>query len=526
MKFVRRIRILGVFALSLLLTEGTSKKANGRDAVARPSLGINLSGPSDFNTELPLVNVFCFSRPWISQRKGAAWGKGPPLALDEHGWVKSLEPGCYAETLLCTISGGHYPGGTYTVLYDGEGQIAVGNAAAVVSSSPGKVLIRVTPEKGSIFLSVNAVNPRNYVRNIRVIMPGFENTYKENPWHPKFLERWQGMACLRFMDWLGTNNSNIVSWSDRPTLEDATFRSKGIPVELLIDLANRLKADPWFCMPHKANDDYIRNFALMVKKNLAPERKVYIEYSNEVWNSMFQQNAYASQQGKKLGFSNQPWAAAWYYTAYRSVQIFTIWEKVFDGTSRLVRVLPSQAANAYVSKQIMSFQDAYKHADALAIAPYITFNIGPKTTPSADEVARWSVNQLLDYLEKKSLAQSQTWTINSKAEARTYGLKLIAYEGGQSMIGIYGAENNNALTKLLLEANASPRLGTLYARFFDAWKRAGGDLFNHFDSVEAWSKWGSWGSLQYYDDDPANSPKFMAIMRWASSCGQRVNLAK
>ena len=32
--------------------------------------------------------------------------------------VKKLEPACYAETMLCTIQGGHYPAGVYTVLYE------------------------------------------------------------------------------------------------------------------------------------------------------------------------------------------------------------------------------------------------------------------------------------------------------------------------------------------------------------------------------------------------------------------------
>ena len=89
----------------------------------RPRLGMNLSGIADWNTELPFFDVFRMSRPWVSQRKGAGWGQGPKLDLDEHGWVKRLEPDCWAETLMCTIEGGHYPSGEYIVLYDGEGEI-------------------------------------------------------------------------------------------------------------------------------------------------------------------------------------------------------------------------------------------------------------------------------------------------------------------------------------------------------------------------------------------------------------------
>ena len=90
-----------------------------------PHLGMNLSGPADWNTEMPFVDVFRFARPWISQRKGEGWGKGPSLALDGHGWVKRLDAGCWAETPLCTIEGGHYPSGQYSVFYDGQGKLDV-----------------------------------------------------------------------------------------------------------------------------------------------------------------------------------------------------------------------------------------------------------------------------------------------------------------------------------------------------------------------------------------------------------------
>ena len=67
---------------------------------AKTAVGINLAPVADWGSELPFVDVFRSSQPWISQRDGANWGKGPALVLDEHGWVKQLEDGCYAETLM------------------------------------------------------------------------------------------------------------------------------------------------------------------------------------------------------------------------------------------------------------------------------------------------------------------------------------------------------------------------------------------------------------------------------------------
>jgi hypothetical protein len=65
-------------------------------------------------------------------------------------------------------------------------------------------------------------------------------------------------------------------------------------------------------MPHQASDEYVRQFALLVKEKLDPSLKVYIEYSNEVWNGIFAQHRYAEEQGKKIGLGpkERPWEGA------------------------------------------------------------------------------------------------------------------------------------------------------------------------------------------------------------------------
>lgn len=513
-------RIIGL--LSVVAIAATAGCASAQNPPARAALGMNLSGPADWNTELPFVDVFRLSREWISQKEGAAWGQGPKLDLDEHGWVKRLGAGCWAETLLCTIDGGHYPSGNYTVLWDGKGRIEMAGAASTTSETPGRIVAAVDSKKGPIFLRLKETSPDDPVRNIRVIMPGFEKTCATEPFHPVFLARWRGLACLRFMDWMATNGSKVVRWADRPQVGDATWTAKGIPVEVMVDLANRLKAAPWFCMPHRADDEYVRQFAELVHRKLDPGLKVYVEYSNEVWNSGFEQNHWAADEGKRLGFAEQPWEAAWKYTGHRSVAVFRIWEQVFGGRDRLVRVLASQAANPYVSERVVEFEDAYKHADALAIAPYITCNVAPNGHPGVAEVEQWSVDQALDYMEQTALPQSIRWIADLKKVADKYGLKLIAYEGGQHMVGVGGGENSVPVEKVLQAANAHPRMGDIYRKYYDAWTNAGGGLFCYFASTSRWSKWGSWGILQFYDDDPAKSPKFAATMEWARRQGQKV----
>jgi len=296
----------------------------------------------------------------------------------------------------------------------------------------------------------------------------------------------------------------VESWDDRPQMGDATFSRKGLPLELLCDLANRLEADPWFCMPHLADDDYIRRFATQAKSLLAPERKIYIEYSNEVWNGQFAQSRYAGEQGKKLGLAEKPWEAAWKYTGVRSKQIFEIWEDVFGGRQRLVRVLATQAASSYVSRKVVTAGDAYKSADVLAVAPYISMNTRP------DEAAariRSGVDGILTKAENESLPKAIEWIKGQKEVADEFGLRLVAYEAGQHLVGVGGGENNSALEELFKQANKSERMGQIYKRYFAAWSAAGGEEMCLFSSTGRWSKWGSWGLMQYYDDDPADYPK-------------------
>ena len=111
------------------------------------------------------------------------------------------------------------------------------------------------------------------------------------------------------MDWMDTNNSKQIGWEDRPRYNDYTWTTNGIPAEVLVTLANRVGADPWFTLPHMADDTYARNLATLVRDGLDEDLKTYVEYSNEVWNWQFQQAQWADKQAREtwgkdgLGFS-------------------------------------------------------------------------------------------------------------------------------------------------------------------------------------------------------------------------------
>jgi hypothetical protein len=475
-------------------------------------LGMNLAGIADWSSEIIFVDAFKASRPWTSQKDGAKFGEGGPLDVDEHGWVKKLADKQFAEAMLHVDIGGHYPGGKYVCLFDGKGELEFSNAATGKQVAPNKYAVDVDAPRGFIAVRVRKTDPKNPVRNIRLVKAEFEKTYITSPFLPEFLKRYKGFQVIRFMDWLKTNNSNDEKWADRAHVDDATQAGrKGIALEYCLQLATTLDIDPWLCIPHKADDDYVRNFAKMVKDKIDAKHKIYIEYSNETWNTIFDQAKFCQERGLALKLSDNPYEAQLRYSAQRSVEVFKIFEEVFGGADRLVRVLAAHGAHPWTGTTAMDWKDAFKNADAIAIAPYFGNSYGdPKT---AAKVADMTVDELLDGC-KKMIADNRKTNETYAAEAKKRNLKLMTYESGQHLVGYAGAQDNDKLTRLFNEANRHPRMGELYLEDLKNWQEVGGSTFCVFSSMGLYTKWGSWGVLEHRDQDPDQVPKFKALRQF------------
>ena len=51
-------------------------------------------------------------------------------------------------------------------------------------------------------------------------------------------------------------------------------------------------------MPVAASDDYVRQLAALVKKNLNPNLTAYVEYANETWSTLHEPGKYNLAQAK------------------------------------------------------------------------------------------------------------------------------------------------------------------------------------------------------------------------------------
>lgn len=478
-------------------------------AAEAPPLGINLSGITYYSSEVVFVDVFKQSQPWTSQAPGKPYGQGGPLKVNALGWVEKLNGhGQFAESLMFVDLQGHYPSGDYVCLYEGGGEIDFAQAARVIERKPGRMVVHVEPKNGPIALRLLKTDPDNPIRNIRLVLPGHEKTYREQPFSPDFLKRWTGFKVLRLMDWSKPNDAKTVKWSDRITpAHTSQGLDGGVALEYQLLLANTLKADPWLCIPYRADDDYVREFARFVRENLNQEAKLYLEYANECWHGGFEGGRYCLERGKELKLSDNAYEAQIRFYTQRSVEIFRIVEKEL-GKERLVRILQTPPDSTWAVKTVLDWKDANKDVDAIAIAPYFGGKFGNRK--EAAKTANLSVDELLDACEKEIDAGHERTREMAKL-VKSRGLKLLAYEGGQHLVGSEGEENNEKLTKLFHAANRHPRMKDLYLRDLKGWSKAGGELFCVFASTGRYSKWGAWGVLEYSDQDESTAPKLAAI---------------
>ena len=156
---------------------------------------------------------------------------------------------------------------------------------------------------------IERTNPKDPVRNLHVIMPGYEDQFLSQPFHPTFLEAMKKYKILRFMTWMDGNSAGKGDWASRATGQSASYawshsdRPKGASLEDMIFLCNRLGASPWFVLQPSATDDYVQKFAALIRDTLRPDVDVYVELGNEVWSHLHPTGQYVHEMGLSTGLS-------------------------------------------------------------------------------------------------------------------------------------------------------------------------------------------------------------------------------
>ncbi len=506
------------------------------------SLGINANEIHYEDASIPFIDLFRVSSPFAENVLGL---HSENVTYDANGWPTDLHGGEAGTKFLGKIPAETLPQGEYTVLYDGEGKLRYGHDVKLVSQSPGRDVITIEPGADGLLdasVVVTQTNPANYLRNIRILPPGgvcqrnplkwvmqasecgwndgqylpFVQHYKSIVFNPDYLNFMKDFKAIRFMGMSGITRNPVEHWQDRPRPDEAnwggTYGNRGVPVEVMVDLANRLHKDAWFNMPHAADDDYVRQFATYVRDHLAPDLKVYLEYTNEAWNTTFSHSEYVQKKGLELGLGNNNAVEAGYqYYTIRARQIFTLWEQVFGGRQRFVRVLGSWDTRPDLTRKLLSYDNTYRQVDAVAIAPYFGGNVkGFRESSTVDDIFRLTTEKD----SYRSLPEVLGMVKQQAQLAQQFGVDLLGYEGGQGLVDWATKDASQNPNPLFFAANRDPRMGQLYTDFLNGWEQAGGRLLMLFSAPRTCQWYGCWGLKEDIRQPRETAYKYDAVLKF------------
>ena len=570
---VRPLRLLAALILSVYVSPVWATNATS-------PLGINLNGVSYYSSEQPFLDIFktAFTASsdgvpnvgWLTQ--GSAWdtGEEPYLQVDFNGWPTSLrakgESGSQsfnAVGVLLLRSLPTYPSGHYVVLYQGQGTINFQFDATRVgspsTSSPcsafpagaTRVILNVaTPSSAGIWLEITATDPNNvgnYIRNIQVVYaptssssvcdPNEQALENGSMFNPTFISKISPFRTLQFKDWMNTDSSPNYAWASRPLPSNAFWSGPyGVPMEIMVDLANQIGTDAWFSMPTYANNAFVTNFATYVHQNLGTSQKVYLEYTNEAWNGVtglpgiMQTLGAAMWPTKPVNFT-----LGQNYYGMQTALNCQAWKNAWGADSaRVVCVMGNQTGNYGVGQAALNC--AYwaqgpcsTNYGISAIAETGYFG------PSQNVPASWL--SLPDGGQSNLCAAFTTGGVDPNAPngyvaaalARlaadhgyfsTLGLAMVGYEGGPAL-----QSANTAYNSLYTNFHNSPCMQTAYTAFLNQWKATGYlHILNQLNDAKTPNvQQGLWGALD--DIWEASSPTYDALTSfiannpcWWSGC--------
>ncbi len=501
-----------------------------------PALAFGLNGISDWSPQQPFIDVMKTARRWVGH-EGERWGAWSFADLreggylDARGWPRRLPRGVRAvEALILTEQPAEARAlaGRYRVRWAGSGRLRLTGAARKVSIGDHEAWFSYRPGGGPVGIAIEATDPEgtgDYIRDISVVREAHLPLFDAGAlFNPDWLAVIGDARILRFMDWMQTNNSPVVSWQDRPRVDDFSYTLRGVPVEVMVRLANRIGADAWFNMPHMADDDYNRRFARYVRDHLDPRQKAWVEYSNELWNFTFGQAGWAGAQARAR-WGRRAGDDAWMqFAGLRAARVAAIWAGEFgpEAGARLVRVVAVHTGWPGLEEALLEapLEPGLRPGtafDAYAVAGYFGHDLGAEENAAllrdwARLPRREGFARAEALIRAGSLAGLTGELLPYHAGvAGRWGLELAMYEGGTHVLAEGDLGEEQEIVDFLNDFNYSEQMAGIYRTLLESWRAAGGRAFNVFVDVARPSRWGAWGALRHLQDD---NPRWQALAGW------------
>ncbi|HYH06155.1 MAG TPA: hypothetical protein VEK11_03750 [Thermoanaerobaculia bacterium] len=462
---------------------------------------------------------------------------GDPIDFDTpqflHGYPQYLNAGQKLRAPLFGLNvdaaRGALATGRIVLTWNGNADLRLAGGTLIESTAGRRVYQFTNPLQS---LEVHAIGSPAPTR-IRVWLEHEGASLEGQLFHPLLLERLadRDWAFIRFMDWMATNASPVAAWSDR-RMPAHIFMSgdAGVAYEHMVALCNASGRDLWLNVPHLASDEFITKLAKLIRFGsdgvepydapranpvyapLDANRKVYVEYSNEIWSGgpSFPQGDWAEAQAASLGISRPR------FNARRFCETWDAFEDVFDGTERLVRVAATFTANDTYTNAFLNEIATCGTADVLAVTTYFGNGI-------QDYVAQQGFVQgnaahrtaAFDEWKRRIMAGDAVEGAGPDATGigggfsaalRAHGLPIIAYEGGPSLY------TDDAVTPFINDMNRDPRIAELYRMHLEVARSKG--LWTHtpYTDTSPWSRFGQWGHLETLDQPLADAPKYALLL--------------
>ena len=447
------------------------------------------------------------------------------FAADAQGWPKSDAQVVVYDVRVNQPWDHSYPdavdedrSGAYHLSFLGQATVAPPDpgmftiSRQVYKAATNTTTAILTKPKGPGLLVIKFTGTRGGVRNVKLIRPGYPANTKQTFSTP-FLDAIKPFAAMRFLDYLQTNNYShpanaqqypaMTEWKNRRLPTDASQAEGpgkyGGSWEVAAQLANETGKDMWINIPIAATDEYITGVANVLKKTANPNLHIYVEYSNEAWNSGFPQNWWLTAAAKAENLDGR------IRYAKREMEISNSFRKVFGDDAMNTRIRPVlmwQEPEYYAVWEMLKWIDK-----TYGPAGKFLYGVGGAAYFSSDNMT--SVDAILAGLIRSSAdtrKHSEGWSYL----ARMYGMKNLSYEGGVAL----GSEKDLLVP---LEANRDPRIGPILKHhLIDNWYAAGGDLFMYYNLQRTPSQWGFWGLIDN-DYTKPNTPKYRAAVEVAKT---------
>ena len=471
--------------------------------------------------------------------------------VDANGW-----PTGDAAVIIIELNPGAWAAGTYALSFTGRATVAPSSARAtgvtvsnvVYSGGVTTATVTVTSAFNGLWLQFTGTS--GGVKNVSLMRPSKAGTP-----HPpgtlftdRFRDRLKYFSTLRFMDYLSTNDNTQALWSDRRLPGYATQQStRGSAYEYIVQLANQTGKDVWINVPHLAlgstyalgNTSYLTNLANLFKYGsdgvnpytspqaspiyppLSPGLHVYVEFSNELWNGIFAQSGWLSAQSQAAINARDPdlcydgttnlWTVIPRLMAKAAMQVSDAFRAVYGDAGMMTTVRPvlaGQIANPGTFDGL-----SYLNARHLGSSHYLYAIAGAPYIDIADESAPLSVAQIFAEMTTYQASSLVGWITTLANTAKSYGVKLVSYEGGQTLYPSMG----NATNKLA--AQMDPRMKTQTTNLLHTWAVAGGDVFLYFNLSSGWDNSGYWGlapEIGYDIDADPGYPTSELYPKWGA----------